>query len=79
MELTVIRRVFEGGEGWLNGGRSERSRESGGDLLLLDEGLDEFLVAAAILSFSRITLQGRKVVAKWLRSCGVVEEALYHL
>jgi biotin carboxyl carrier protein len=25
----VIMRVLDGGEGWINGGRSERSRESG--------------------------------------------------
>jgi hypothetical protein len=26
---TVMMRVFEGGDGWTSGGRSERSRESG--------------------------------------------------
>lgn len=34
-KLTVIIRVFEGGEGSTSGGRSEKSRESG-DLLLDD-------------------------------------------
>ena len=32
-ELTVIRRVFDGGDGLTNGGIEERSRERGGDTL----------------------------------------------
>jgi hypothetical protein len=39
--LTVIKSVFEAGEGWLSGGRSERSRDNGGDLRALLDGLED--------------------------------------
>lgn len=53
-ELTVMRRVFDGGEGLIKGGTAERSRDSG-VLVPRDPGLegDEFggeLVSIAIAS-----------------------------
>ena len=38
-EHTVMRRVFDGGEGLINGGMVERSKDRGG-LVALDCGLD---------------------------------------
>jgi len=40
-ELTVMRRVFDGGVGSIRPGRSERSRESDGEWRVLEFVLDE--------------------------------------
>lgn len=68
--LTVMIRVFEGGEGVVSGGRSERSSESG-DLVRDDvreccgEGRS---VAMAVVMFSRVC--GSSVVCEGVERCG---------
>ena len=41
MQRTVIRSVFDGGEGWIRAGRSARSRDNVGEWRPLDVWLEE--------------------------------------
>lgn len=52
-ELTVMSRVFEGGDGLIKGGIDERSRDSG-VCVPLDAGLDDCEIGGEVLPFDMI-------------------------
>jgi hypothetical protein len=73
--LTVINRVFEAGEGWLNAGRSERSRDSGGDLRALLDGLEEVETGGVEVSVAMVLMVQRELAARFFVFLGCVRKA----
>lgn len=75
LRLTVMRRVFEGGEGWIRPGRSERSRErEGEERRVLVEVLEEREIGGVVNWEAEVVFA---IVVSMLIEDMVVEDCLF--